>query len=836
MPHFEPTTKVFAGLAVFFCAMLAGAQMPIGAAQAPGQSPAQSQAPESSITLTVVDENGVGVPSAQITVSAPGWPPLELQTDYAGRCTFQLQQYEPYSIRAGKPNFYQASQTGIDPADHSIRIVLAHLQIVKEQVNVTASTPGIDTEQTSGVFTMNTPEIINIPYRTSRDIRYLLPYSPGVVQDASEQAHVAGSETWETLDTLDGFDIRSPVEGTLDMRVSADAVRSIDAESTRYPVSYGRATGGVVAFSTAMGDNKFRFNATNFLPSYRDLNGIRFDNFVPRFTFSGPLKHNRAWWYDAVEMEWDSIYISELPPGADTDELVRGSNLVKVQANLTPANILTAGLLFNDFHSPYDGISPLTPQQSTTRRNVLAWLPYVRDQWSPKSGALLDLGLGILRFRDGYQPHGNAPYALTPELAQGSYFENRTQHSQRVQGTATLYLPAHRWAGLHAMQFGLDMDHIGDNENVTRAPVSYLREDGTLERQSVFTPAAPFCLHNDALGAYAQDRWQPAKGWMVEPGLRFDWDAVVRRALWSPRLAAAYAPGSGDTKLSAGIGLYYEHTYLEDLAQTYTGARSDTYYEADGATAAGPAQQTEFTVDEGLLHAPRALNWSLGVERKLPWRIYAGANFLEKRTSNVFTFTNQSAAGALAGDYLLTNARVDHYRSEEFDVRRLFANGYTVYAAFTHSSARTSAALDYLPTPSPLGPQQSGPLPWDVPHRVLSWGWLPLDLPLLKKHWDFVYLLDWHTGFPYTAVNAARQVVGAAGAYRYPHFVDFSPGLEWRFHFRGQYWGLRGVMENATDSRDPAEVNNVVDSPQFGAFSELQGRSFTARLRLIGAR
>ena len=45
--------------------------------------------------------------------------------------------------------------------------------------------------------------------------------------------------------------------------------------------------------------------------------------------------------------------------------------------------------------------------------------------------------------------------------------------------------------------------------------------------------------------------------------------------------------------------------------------------------------------------------------------------------------------------------------------------------------------------------------------------------------------------------------------------------------------GLRGVMENATDRRNPLVVNNVVDSPQFGACSESFGRALTARLRLI---
>ena len=156
--------------------------------------------------------------------------------------------------------------------------------------------------------------------------------------------------------------------------------------------------------------------------------------------------------------------------------------------------------------------------------------------------------------------------------------------------------------------------------------------------------------------------------------------------------------------------------------------------------------------------------------------------------------------------------------------------------SYTHSSARTNAALDYLPTPSPLGPQQSGPLAWDTPNRVISWGWLPIPFWKLKNRWDFVYLIDRHTGFPFTAVNAADQVVGAAGAYRFPAFVNFSPGIEWKFHFRGQYWGLRGVMENATDAGNPLVVNNVKDSPEFGTFSEPEGRAFTARIRLIGTK
>src|SRR5208283_5732172 len=142
------------------------------------------------------------------------------------------------------------------------------------------------------------------------------------------------------------------------------------------------------------------------------------------------------------------------------------------QFNASPTNIVSGGLLFDDYHSPYDGISSLVPQQSTTKRNTIAWLPYLRDQQSFRNGALLDIGLAAVRFRDGYEPHGNSPFEITPELSLGSYFENLVSQSLRVEGNTALYLPPRHLAGLHNLKAGIDMDHICFDENVTRAPVS----------------------------------------------------------------------------------------------------------------------------------------------------------------------------------------------------------------------------------------------------------------------------------------------------------------------------------------------------------------------------
>lgn len=821
MRHFQCAGGVICRLCLLGCMASAVAQAP------PVKSP---------VALTVVDENGVAVSGATVVLQEPGEPEVRLSTNYAGHTSYLLKGTEPYSLRIEKPGYYQTVVSQADASAREIQAVLNHEQMVLQQVSVTASAPGIDTQQISDKATMNLPEIINVPYPTSRDIRNLLPFYPGVVQDATGQVHVNGSETWATLDTLDGFDIRSPISGQLAMRVSADAVRSIDKEATRYPVEYGRSTGGVIAFNTGMGDNKFRFNATDFLPSFEDLNGFRFYQFVPRVTFSGPLVRNRAWFFDGIETEYDNIYIPGLPSGADTNHLLRGSNLIRFQANATPANTVSGGLLFNDYHSPYEGLSTLVPQQSTTNHDIIAWLPYLREQKSFHNDALLDMGLGVVRFGEGYEPHGDTAYEITPELAEGSYFQNMNSHSQRVEGNAALYLPPAHWVGTHNLKAGIDLDHIGYEETVTRAPVSYLSKDGTLLRTSTFPTTAPFTRHNVETGAYVQDRWTPSDGLLLEPGLRFDWDEIIRRPLIAPRLAAVYSPpgAKGRTKISAGIGLYYGHTQLEYLARALAGLRNDTYYETDGVTPVGPPQETYFTANYGSLHEARAVNWSVTLEQKLPGSIYVNANLMRKHVSNEFTYVNQSGPAALSGNYALTNERQDQDNTEEISARRTFAGDYTLFVAYTRSSARTNAAIDYMPGVSMLGQQQSGPLGWDAPNRVLSWGWLPVPIQRFRKRWMYVYTLDWHTGFPYTSIDDVYQVQGAAGSRRFPDYLVFSPGLEWRFHFGGKYFGLRGQIENITDSEDPFVVNNVVDSPEYGTFSEPKGRGFTARIRLIG--
>jgi hypothetical protein len=795
----------------------------------------------SSFHVTVADENGRAVPDAIVTLTAANaaaTPPptnsalrLVAHTDHSGRCLFYELPHGTYQIHVQKAGFYELDANQLRAqGTHYVDLVLSHQMEAREVVNVVESPPAIDAQQTEQEMTLGTPEIVNIPYPTTRDIRNLLPFVPGVIQDPTGQVHVAGSETYQTLDLLDGFDIRSPVSGLLAMRVSADGVREVNVQSSRYSTEYGKASGGIVTLNTGMGDDNFRFTATNFPPSVTSKKGLNFDKWVPRFNFSGPIKKGRAWFFDALDAEYDTNIVSDLPDGADRAPIWRGSNLAKVQINLKPGNILTSSLLLNGYHSEGEGLSVFNPLETTQIRNQTAYLADVKDQQYFSNGMLLETGVAVVHFRDSFIPFGDKPFEVHPNGNSGNYFERSSGHSRRVEATGKLYLPSFHAAGTHDFVVGITADHINYDQEFARRPIFVFREDGTLSRKSEFLPTSSFERNNLETGAYVQDRWAPAEHLLLEVGARFDWDQIVRRPLFSPRIAGTYLLDR-DTKISAGIGVYYDRTHLDFLARSLSGPRLDTYFAADGKTPLGPPLQTTFTVDQSSLLAPRFLNWSIGVERKLPAKIYGSIEFIQKRGNDGFTFLNTNPTTILAGNYVLTNGRRDHYDAVTISARKVFTGNYTLFGAYTRSSAHSNAVVDYTLTNPVFSPQTGGPLPWDTPNRLITWGWLPV--PKFKR-FDFVYSMEWRDGLPFSVVTDNQQIVGPPNSARFPDFFSFNPGLEWRFRFGDYQLALRGVIENATAHSNPTVVNSDIDSPDFHTFGGFERRRITARIRFLG--
>ncbi|SPF48721.1 conserved exported hypothetical protein [Candidatus Sulfotelmatobacter kueseliae] len=824
-------------------------------------SAAAQSAPAPAIVVT--DENGVAVAAARVFLESPPLPAVRCQTDFAGRCQFLSLPAGSYQLRVEKEGFYATVEPSVEIAPSSIiEVTISHQQEVREVVNVVESPPAIDPAQIAAQETISGLDVINIVYPTTNDYRNALNYIPGVVQDQSGQPHVAGAQTYQTVTLLDGFNVTQPANGLLLVRVSTDAFRSIQVEPAREPAEDGKGSGGLLSLNTGIGDDHFRFFATDFIPSVQDKHGLRFDQFLPLFTFSGPIEKKKVWFYNAFDGEYDNTIYTELPPGQDNDHTLRLGNLSKVQANLTSRNILTTSFLVNYFHDQYAYLSPLNPQLTNPKDVESAYVGSVKDQHYFGGGELLEAGFAFDQYNVQITPYGTSPYFVTPNIANGSYYLAYGTHARRWQAVSNLFLPPRQWHGRHDFKVGVDLDRISYDAQFDRQPISLLTATATVPlptgetclnapqdpnfpctRYSTFAGGLPSSTYNSEISAYAEDRWSITNRLLVEPGVRLDWDEIVRHAEIAPRLAGTYVlDNAGNTKLSAGIGLVYDATPIFLIARPYAGTRQDIFYSMNPDCSTNPKcspavfvtgpVMTTFTVNTNTLASPRFLNWSLGLEKKLPAAVYLKAEFQEKRGSRGFVYDTPDAT---AGDSILENTRDDRYDALQLTLRHNFRESYMVMGSYTLSRAHSNQALDFNVDNPVLSGQQPGPYPWDAPNRFLSWGYLPFfKLPIIHQL-EVAYSMEARTGFPFSLFNEQQQLISAVGAERFPEYFSLNLQLEKRFHFLGYYLALRGGFDNITGRCNPYIVNNVIDASHLNpTFSACQGRAFTSRIRLLG--
>ena len=796
-----------------------------------------AQAPVT-LSLTVDDENGVAQRSVRVSLQFAGSSTVfKQETDFSGHCHFSGLSPGAYQLRAEKEGFYALTEVvQVSPATTAIEVELHHVQEVKEEVNVVESAPAIDPEKIADTRSLSGLDIINIPYPITRDYRNVLPYIPGVVQDSSGQPHVSGGHTYETLDTLDGFDVTDPVNGTLQLRVSTDALRGIDVQSTRYSAESGRSSAGVLSLSTGIGDDHLRYTGTNFLPSFKFIRGINLDKWTPRFTVSGPIKKGKAWFYDAEDFEYDYNLIPDLPANADQAPIWRFSNLFKVQTNLTRSNILTGSLLFNRFNYQHAGLSLFTPLNATTNQDETGYLATFKDQHYFGDGTLLENGIALFEQELDVLPLGNLPYIVTPGSVSGNYYRTTLGRSRRLQWISNIYLRPRTWHGRHEFKFGLDADRVVYHEFDVRTPLRVFSETNVLLRQTVFPGQDSVFRKNNLQGsAYAQDRWAPSDRLLIESGVRFDVDEIIRQVLVSPRVAGTYMLTSdGNTKLSAGLGIFYDATNLALVSLPLQGTRLDYYYGPAGVLLRPPVL-TQFFMNQNALREPRFLNWSASLDRRLPGDVYLTVEYMQRRGTDGFVYLPQpAAAGLTGGSFLMSNARQDHSSSLQFTARHTFRKTYPLMVSYTHSRSVSNALIGYNLDNLSYGLQGPGPYPWDTPNRLLLWGMAPLPrLPLIHKL-DFAYSLDYRTGYPFSIVNQEQQYLQPLNNMRFPRYFSFSPYIEKRFTLRGYNLALRGGFDNVTSSRNPTAVNNNINSPNFLTFSNFDSRAFVARVRLLG--
>jgi hypothetical protein len=207
----------------------------------------------------------------------------------------------------------------------------------------------------------------------------------------------------------------------------------------------------------------------------------------------------------------------------------------------------------------------------------------------------------------------------------------------------------------------------------------------------------------------------------------------------------------------------------------------------------------------------------------------SSVHFIEREQRNGLVYENISP-DPFRQDLHLNNNRRDRYRSIDLSLRRSLHDTGDLMIDYTYSQARSNKIFDYTLEDFTLTSEASGPLVWDVPHRLISRRALQTNIWKLL----FSYFAEYHTGFPFSTVNSQYQLAAVPNGFRYPAYFNLSIGAEKRFPFRGYQWAVRLSVINATGHNNYNSVINSVDAPNFLTFSGGQSRAFTARLRFVG--
>lgn len=794
-----------------------------------------------------IDETGSPVPGVRVEFRSPLDPmPVVAASDEQGRFRLELAHAGERTLRAEREGFFVLERVtvALNEGPNVVRVTLNHLQEVLDSVNVVYSPPAVDPAETADQKRLSKVAVLAVPYPASQDYRSALPIFSGVVQDVRGEMHFNGGASDQTNYTLNGFDISDVYTGTLEARISMEAVRSLDLETSRFSVEKGRGSSGALDIVTGSGDDQWRFGVTSFLPGVSAERGLLVNKWSPRVAVSGPLVRGRAWFHEGLDTFYDIDTIHELPVGQDRSRSLTTSSLSRLRVNLAPSILVAGSFLANYTDTDHQGLSFLKPVEATLHRRRALYMGVVRNQVYLPGRTLLETGFAVTRGVARDSPQGDRTFEITPSGYRGNYFVNLARHTRREEWDANVFLPPVVAGGSHEFKLGAEVQRVGFEQSNARHDYRVLREDATLARAALFEGAGTRGKTDFSAALYGLDRWSVREGLVLEVGVRGDWDQVARGALASPRISAAWSPAwLRGGKISAGFGVFNDALSLRTLTMHQDQTNVSTFFARTGSVSRGPVE-TRFLADERSLRVPRARVFSISLEQMLPWWLYGKVGYTRKAGWDGFCFVaGETAFPRERVTYTLRNLRRDKYDALELSLRRSFAGQFEWAASYIFSNARANAVVDYSLENIATGAQAGGPLDWDTPHRLLTWGWAPVPagygpelLRRLLGELSAAWLLEARSGFPFSVVNEEGFRVGPPNERRLPSYFSANLHFEKKFRFLRCLWGWRFGLNNLTNHGNPNVVNNNIDSPFFLQSQRGQRRAFNVRLRFLGRR
>ena len=600
-------------------------------------APAVAQTVTGTIFGRIVDDSGLPLPGANVTISSPQLIGGAQTRVADGEGTYRFPALPPgtYAIQVEMPAFATHSRQGIIlGAGASIavdaKLALASLQ---ESVTVTGDSPMVDVKSSQSREMASAEFIENIPTgRTFVDVFNLMP---GVVYGNYDVAttgtnSVHGGSVRNNVFSLDGVNVNDPLVAYPGTDVNLETIEEVQVTTAGMSAEFGSASGAVFNVITKSGGNELSGQVNGYL---RD-EGLQSDNVTAELrdqgvtrgtqltratdwggSLGGPFIRDRLWYFLNYQRIDESRTVINYPPVVAADQ---DATFAKATYQATPGNRVEG---FYQYRLRYD--FPFIP--NVNEQDPKVWREHRQSNHTTNlkwTNTLTDRTFFELRGSIANQrrftdfPNATSDDYGYRDLSTGARFGGwyrelaRPGHrnSRTIKGDVTHFASGFG-GGSHEIKAGLSYDWLINSEvrEWQAGARIHLLFDGVPERIQLSNAPVEQKGNVNQLAAYIQDQWSATDRLTLNLGARFEtiegWYPeganggvnfpratypeqrdIVTFSSVAPRLGVTYDLfGTRRTVLKATYGHYYNQVYTSEFDAAVPFAFGSQVYEWNDA-------------------------------------------------------------------------------------------------------------------------------------------------------------------------------------------------------------------------------------------------------------
>lgn len=774
----------------------------------------------------VLDPSGQPLAGVTISLEGPAGTTRSTSTGDDGSYTFENIPPGRYDVEALLDQFEPVVKHDIELVADTVTVDLRLSLTLLDQsitVNAPALTNVLGAADAASPIAV-TRSVIDIAMLPNSQFDDVLPLMPNVVRGPDGFIAVAGARATSSGLFVNGHDTDDPARGGPGVLVPLAAVDALQVYAGGAPAEFGGASGGVTSVVTRVGGDHLNASVDSFFPRllYEDsgITGVAF--WDPNMGVSGPLSRGHAWFQQALSYRFDRNTFTTLA-GAEHNQFQELLSWTQVDTQLTEHHRLHAWFNADPRTTNHTHITAFTPAATTPRFEQGGTNAGLADRVTAGT-VLIDLSASTLSTRANVIPSGDQPYVMSHELAEGNYFDTQRRRAARAAGMVRVeWAPSSR----QSLTTGLTVSRASLTQRVSARDVVMLRSDGAVARTVSFASQPAASVAATTVGSFIQDRWTPLSWVTLDAGLRADWSSPVQSVVISPRLGWTIATQQSRTTVSGTVGRYADNLPLSALAFSSLPTRVITRFEPDGDVAT-PAVVSNAVAPR--LALSTAIRWDAQLNRRLgAWQVRV--RYEERRGIRelaVDTPIDSLLSPFPSSSSVLSSGGRSLARSLEFTAGVHTRSGSEWYASYVRAATdgpqNSLDAVEGLLRAPFLQANLNGPLPSDVPHRLLTWGVFHLPAGLTVAPF-----LEARSGFPYTAIDDEWVMSGRPDEYRLPGTasldVSATKVVALPHHLPQAHVGVK--LYNVVSVNTEREVQRDIERADFGTTYDPVPRDFS---------